>query len=62
MIVLVRTLTTPRAGLPGESNPARYEPLEWPITVEPVPERAPAREPEPVPEKAPEREPEKVPA
>jgi len=45
-------------GLPGESNPARFEPLEWPIPVK-EPSEIPDHAPEPEPVEAPEREPAK---
>lgn len=37
----------PTMDLPGESRPARFEPLEWPPKVQPVPTEEPATTPAP---------------
>lgn len=50
-------------GLPGESRPVRFEPVEWPPKVQPIPEPEPQPQRETVPEEAPQKEPaEPVPA
>lgn len=50
------------ADLPGESRPARFEPLEWPPKVLPLPTEEPVREePTPLPERAPAPAPEREP-
>jgi hypothetical protein len=50
----------PSNGLPGESRPYRFEPLEWPPKPLEQPEPAPEKEPTPTPAE-PQEKPEKEP-